>query len=143
MSVLCFTWRKISWSCFSVVQTFLLFLSFAFTGGKESCCSVGDSGLIPRSRRSPGEGNGNPLQFLAWKKTHGQRSLACYSPWDCRVRRGWATSLYTLKLTSLKPLSPDWLVWMDEPFVFTVLYVTHSWTNENIPFLSCHKNINN
>ena len=31
--------------------------------GKESACSAGDQGLIPRSGRSPGEGNGNPLQF--------------------------------------------------------------------------------
>ena len=29
---------------------------------KESACSTGDSGPIPRSGRSPGEGNGNPLQ---------------------------------------------------------------------------------
>ena len=31
--------------------------------GKESACNVGDSGLIPGSGRSPGEGNGNPLQY--------------------------------------------------------------------------------
>ena len=30
--------------------------------GKESACSAGDLGLISGSRRSPGEGNGNPLQ---------------------------------------------------------------------------------
>ena len=30
--------------------------------GEESTCSVGDLGLIPGSGRSPGEGNGNPLQ---------------------------------------------------------------------------------
>ena len=30
--------------------------------GKEYACSVGDLGLIPGSTRSPGEGNGNPLQ---------------------------------------------------------------------------------
>ena len=29
----------------------------------ESACSAGDLGLIPGSRRSPGEGNGNPLQY--------------------------------------------------------------------------------
>ena len=29
---------------------------------KESACSVGDLGWIPGSGRSPGEGNGNPLQ---------------------------------------------------------------------------------
>ena len=31
--------------------------------GKESACKVGDVGLIPESERSPGEGNGNPLQY--------------------------------------------------------------------------------
>ena len=41
----------------------LLNLSFPCgSDGKESACNVGDPGLIPRSGRSPGEGNGNPLQ---------------------------------------------------------------------------------
>ena len=31
--------------------------------GKESACQAGDAGLIPGSGRSPGEGNGNPLQY--------------------------------------------------------------------------------
>ena len=31
--------------------------------GKESACNVGDPGLIPGSGTSPGEGNGNPLQY--------------------------------------------------------------------------------
>ena len=31
--------------------------------GKQSACSAGDLGLIPGSGRSPGEGNGNPLQY--------------------------------------------------------------------------------
>ena len=30
---------------------------------KESACNVGDSGSIPGLGRSPGEGNGNPLQY--------------------------------------------------------------------------------
>ena len=30
---------------------------------KESTCNVGDPGLIPGSGRSPGEGNGDPLQY--------------------------------------------------------------------------------
>ena len=30
---------------------------------KESACDVGDQGLIPGSGRSPGRGNGNPLQY--------------------------------------------------------------------------------
>ena len=31
--------------------------------GKESTCNAGDLGSIPGSGRSPGEGNGNPLQY--------------------------------------------------------------------------------
>ena len=48
--------------------------------GTPSACSAGDPGSIPGSGRSPGEGNGNPLQF--WPgESHGQRSLVGYSPW--------------------------------------------------------------
>ena len=36
--------------------------------GKESACNAGDLGSIPRSGRSPGEGNGNPLQYSHLKK---------------------------------------------------------------------------
>ena len=31
--------------------------------GKGSACNAGDSGLIPGSGRSPGEGRGNPLLY--------------------------------------------------------------------------------
>ena len=31
--------------------------------GKASACNVGDMGLIPGLGRSPGGGNGNPLQY--------------------------------------------------------------------------------
>ena len=31
--------------------------------GKKSACNAGDLGSIPGSGRSPGEGNGNPLQY--------------------------------------------------------------------------------
>ena len=33
------------------------------SGGKESTCNTGDPGLIPGPGRSPGEANGNPLQY--------------------------------------------------------------------------------
>ena len=33
------------------------------SGGKEPACNAGDLGSIPGSGRSPGEGNGNPLQY--------------------------------------------------------------------------------
>ena len=55
-----------------------------FPGGldrKKSACDMGNLGLIPELERSPGEGNGNPLQYSclenpmereAWQATvHG------------------------------------------------------------------------
>ena len=33
------------------------------THGKASVCNAGDPGSIPGLGRSPGEGNGNPLQY--------------------------------------------------------------------------------
>ena len=35
--------------------------------GKESAYNAGDLGSIPESGRSPGEGNGNPLQYTCWR----------------------------------------------------------------------------
>ena len=49
--------------------------------GKESLCNTGDPGSIPGLGRSPGEGNGNPLQYFYlenpmdrgawWARVHG------------------------------------------------------------------------
>ena len=41
-----------------------IFAGFSgYSDSKESACSAGDMGSVPESERSPGEGNGNPLQY--------------------------------------------------------------------------------
>ena len=67
-----------------------------FPGGSEvktSACNMGDLGSIPGSGRSPGEGNGNPLQYSCpenpmdrgawWATVHGvaksQRRLSNFT----------------------------------------------------------------
>ena len=59
-----------------------------FPGGavvKNPPANAGDAryaGLTPGSGRSPGEGNGNPLQYSFLPgEFHGQRNLAGCSPW--------------------------------------------------------------
>ena len=47
--------------------------------GKELTCNAGDAGLTPGSGRSPGEGNGNSLQYFLPGESHGLRSLVGYS----------------------------------------------------------------
>ena len=59
-------------------------LAMGFPGdsdGKESACNTGDLGLITGLGRSPGEGNGNPLQYSCLENPQGPRSLVGYSPW--------------------------------------------------------------
>ena len=61
---------------------FIVFCSYiGGSHGKESACNAGDQGSIPGSERSPGEGNGNPLQYSClwnpmdiggwWATVHG------------------------------------------------------------------------
>ena len=51
--------------------------TFAFPGSseiKESACNAGDVGLIPGLGRSPGEGNGNPLQYSCLENPMDRRA---------------------------------------------------------------------
>ena len=52
---------------------------------KVSAYNVGDQGSIPGSGRSPGEGNGNPLQYSCLENPM-QRSLVGYSPLVAKSR---------------------------------------------------------
>ena len=61
--------------------------------GKESACPVGDPDLIPGSERSPGGGQGNPLQYSCLE-----------NPMDRGVRRA-AVHKVTQSRTRLKQLS--------------------------------------
>ena len=74
------------------------------SAGKESACNAGDSGSIPGSGRSPGEGIGYPLQY-SWASLVAQmvknppamqetwvQSLGWEDPW----RRAWQPTLVFL-----------------------------------------------
>ena len=45
------------------------------SGGKASAYNVGDLGSIPRSERSPGEGNGNTIQYSCLENTMDRGAL--------------------------------------------------------------------
>ena len=63
------------------------------SASKESTCNSGDPGLIPGSGWFPWWRKWQPTPVFLPGKSHGWRSLAVYSPWDCRVRHDWLTSL--------------------------------------------------
>ena len=84
--------------------------STGFPGGsnsKESACNAGDSCSIPGLGRSPGEGNGNPLQHSclenssmdrgAWKPTvHGIAKSLWHLPDDCNASSTFHTEMNVL-----------------------------------------------
>ena len=59
-------------------------MALGFPGGsdgKEPACNVGDSGSIPGLGRSPGEGNGNPLQYSCLENSMDQGAWWAIGPW--------------------------------------------------------------
>ena len=68
----------------------------------DSICNAGDPGLVPGSGRSPGEGNGNPLQY--------------YCPENSMDRRDWRATVQVIandtnvnyKLALTKSIANDW-----------------------------------
>ena len=69
---------------------------------KNPPANVGDVGSVSGSGGSPGEGNGNPLQYSCLGNPM-YRSLAGYSPWGCkRVGHDLATEPKQWKKTQKK-----------------------------------------
>ena len=66
LKVYTFLLGALSWNPQSAPLSLPLHGPLSFPDGpdcKKSACSAGDLGSIPGSERSPGEGNGNPLQY--------------------------------------------------------------------------------
>ena len=56
-------------------MTFIILRGFiGGSDGKESACYAGGPSSIPRSERSPGEGNGNPFHILGWRTSWTEES---------------------------------------------------------------------
>ena len=63
------------------------------SAGKESACNAGDLGSIPGSGRSPGEGNGNPLQYSCLENPMDRGAWQATVHGFTRVRHNLATKL--------------------------------------------------
>ena len=76
---------------------------FGFPGGSEvkaSACNAGDLGSIPGSGRSPGEGNGNPLQYSCLENPMDGGAWGLQSTGSQRIGHDWATSLSLFTIMS-------------------------------------------
>ena len=66
--------------------------------GKESACNVGDLGSIPGSERSPGEGNGNPLQYSCLENSVGTGAWWATVLGVTKIGQVWATNTFTFTM---------------------------------------------
>ena len=84
--VLCAATKVVSFFLCFLFITFKDFEKFhpfpASSNGKESACNAGDLGLIPGVRKIPWRKTWQPTPVFLPGKSHGQRSLAGYSPWS-------------------------------------------------------------
>ena len=118
--LLIFPWLELSIFCFSETLGGLGFGLFCrglcregcFPGGsdcKESACNAGDLGLIPRSGKSPGEGNGYPLQYSClenhmdrgswWATVHGIIKSQTWQRWLSMHACAWGLCREWLRYT--------------------------------------------
>ena len=87
-------------------------ITVGFPAGSEvkvSACNAGDLGLIPGLGRSPGEANGNPLQYSYLENPWTEEPGGLQSTGSQRVEHDWATSF---------SLSTQLSVWISFYFLF-------------------------
>ena len=81
------------WKILSSIKSILI----DFPGGlgsKESAWNTEDPGLIPGSRRSPGEGNGNPFQYSCLENSMHRGAWWATVHGGHRVGHDWASNRY-------------------------------------------------
>ena len=92
---------------------------------KVSAYNAGDPGSIPGSGRSPGEGNGNPLQYSCLEKSHGLRSVIGYSPWGCK-ESDMTEPLHFLHFPIHLPMQETWALFLGQEDPLEEGMATHS-----------------
>jgi len=105
------------WQC-PLMQKFQFWWSWGFPDGsdsKESSCNAGDLGSIPGLGRSPGGGNGNPLQYSCLE-----------NPMD---RGTWRSTVHGIELDMT-----EWLTFLFTLFIFSfVAYAFSIMSKKSFP----------
>ena len=82
--------------------------------GKEYACNAGDPGSIPRSGRSPGEGNGNPFQYSCLDNSMGRGAWRAIVQGSQRVGHDWVTNTFNFHFLET---SSNWPCGTEENFL--------------------------
>ena len=96
-----------------------------------------DTGSISGLGRSPGGGHGNPLQYSCLENPQGQRSLAGYSPWGCRVRQDWNNLTHT-HLEEHILSRPSHMIIQRKQLLIKIVLACDQTPHEWVPLLSMH-----
>ena len=86
--------------CITIAGIFIIYHQLSrLLEVKAPACNVGDLGLIPVSGRSPGEGNGNPLQYSCLENRMNKRAwwATVHGVAKSRTRLSDFTSLHFIK----------------------------------------------
>ena len=119
------SWEPVPWGVAKTVSVLTLWFSVTswqleipswlhgFPGGSEgkaSACNTEDPGSIPGLGRSPGEGNGNPLQYSCLEKPMDGGACRLQSMGSQRVGHDWATSLHLVVQMSELGHKEGWML---------------------------------
>ena len=74
------------------MESISILLERVSSDSKESACNAGDSSLIPGLGRSPGEGNGNPLQYSCLENSMDRGAWQAIVHGVARVRHNLVTN---------------------------------------------------
>ena len=111
--------------CYYCFDTY--YLVRCFPGGSEvkaSACNAEDLGSIPGSGRSPGEGNGNPLQYSCLENPMGGGAWWATGAWEIMKNRGaWRAAVHGVakSRTGLSDFTFTWWDRQDTPSTRSVL----------------------
>ena len=91
-----------------IIQTIYTIRLPGGSDDKEFTCNVGDLGSIPGLGRSPGKGNGYPLQHSCLENSMGRGAwqTTVHSLGSQRIRHSWATFTFICSITGMNEAHP-------------------------------------
>ena len=136
LAILFYLFEFIGWLMFLVFT--LTILSFPGSSvKKESACNVGDWCSIPGLGRSPGEGNGNPLQYSCLENPRQRRAWRATDHGVARVGHDLATKTATTTHNFKYAMTVYMQIWFLKCRIMLRLLTVESNTKLSPPPSSC------
>ena len=106
-----------------------IFSSPGGSDGKDSACNARDLGSIPKLGRSPGEGNGYPLQYSCLENSLGREA------WQATVHGVTKSQTLLSNFHLLTYVRSEFLNQGSNPCPCTVRWTPNHWVTREVPCL--------